>query len=59
MGRIDLQHHQSAACKLVQRQHGVGRDRAMAALHALMLAGQMPSATEVKEDIDLLARLAS
>ena len=38
---------------------GVGRDRAMAALHALMLAGQMPSAAEVKDDIDLLALLAS
>ncbi len=38
---------------------GVGRDRAMAALHALMLAGDTPTASEVKGDVDLLARLAS
>jgi NADPH-dependent 2,4-dienoyl-CoA reductase/sulfur reductase-like enzyme len=36
---------------------GVGRDREMAALHALMLAGKTPSAEEVKRGVDLLARL--
>ena len=35
----------------------IGRDRETAALHALMLAGQPPSADEVKEGVDLLARL--
>ncbi|MEP0546186.1 MAG: FAD-dependent oxidoreductase [Rhodothermales bacterium] len=38
---------------------GVGRDRAMAALHALMLSGKTPTASEVKKDVDLLARLTS
>jgi NADPH-dependent 2,4-dienoyl-CoA reductase/sulfur reductase-like enzyme len=37
---------------------GVGRDRALAALHALVLAGEAPTASEVKGDVDLLARLA-
>ncbi len=36
---------------------GVGRDKEMAALHALMLADEAPSAREVKEGVDLLARL--
>lgn len=36
---------------------GVGRDREMAALHALMLADRTPSGEEVKGGIDLLARL--
>ena len=38
---------------------GVGRDREMAALHALMLAGRTPSAEEVERGADLLARLKS
>jgi NADPH-dependent 2,4-dienoyl-CoA reductase/sulfur reductase-like enzyme/nitrite reductase/ring-hydroxylating ferredoxin subunit len=41
----------------VRAAAGIGRDREMAALHALMLAGQTPSAEEVKGDLDLLARL--
>ncbi len=38
---------------------GVGRDRAMAALHALMLAGQTPTAAEVRAGFDPLARLSA
>ncbi len=38
---------------------GVGRDREMAALHALMLADATPSAAEVRDGVDLLARLRS
>jgi NADPH-dependent 2,4-dienoyl-CoA reductase/sulfur reductase-like enzyme/nitrite reductase/ring-hydroxylating ferredoxin subunit len=41
----------------VRAAAGIGRDREVAALHALMLATQTPSADEVKSGIDLLARL--
>ena len=36
---------------------GVGRDKEMTALHALMLAGDAPTADEVRGGVDLLARL--
>ena len=41
----------------VRAAAGVGRDREMAALHALMLAGETPSVDEIESGIDLLARL--
>ncbi|MEM1044315.1 MAG: FAD-dependent oxidoreductase [Bacteroidota bacterium] len=36
---------------------GVGRDREMTALRGLILAGETPTADEVREGVDLLARL--
>ena len=41
----------------VRAAAGVGRDKEMAALHALMLDDNAPSADEVRSGLDLLARL--